>query len=340
MRRIIREEEPVRPSVRISTLGAAAATVSASRQTDPYQLRRLIRGDLGWIVMKALEKDRNRRYDSASAFASDIKHYLADEPVQACPPSVSYRPRKFVRRNRGRLTAVAVLGVAVLVALGGIGWAVEDRLMRRAKTANDLDLALDRAGLFQGQGKREDTRAALDQAELLASEGGPDAARDARLAALKERLAADAQDQAFIARFDEIRLGVQTRVDVERSQFTSHAAFPEIRDALRQYEIEVGVTPVSEAAARLARPKPVRQSLIAALDECARQSPKEDGQLHGWLLATLATSDNDPWRLRVRQAAVARTAKTLEQLSRFGIRIVPERPAGGGRPLLQQRHWP
>src|SRR5262245_25111388 len=94
VRRIVRVEEPARPSARLSTLGQAAATVSANRGSDPRALCRLVRGELDWIVMKALEKDRNRRYETASAFAADIQRYLADEPVLACPPSASYRLRK------------------------------------------------------------------------------------------------------------------------------------------------------------------------------------------------------------------------------------------------------
>ena len=87
LRRIIREEEPPKPSTRISTLGQAASTVSTQRKSDPRRLSQLFRGELDWIVMKALEKDRSRRYDTASAFAADVQHYLANEPVQACPPS-------------------------------------------------------------------------------------------------------------------------------------------------------------------------------------------------------------------------------------------------------------
>src|SRR5204862_254306 len=100
IRRIIREEEPPRPSTRLTTVGQAAETVSASRGSDARQLSRAIRGDLDWIVMKALEKDRSRRYETASAFAADVHRYLADQPVLARPPSVPYRLRKFARRNR------------------------------------------------------------------------------------------------------------------------------------------------------------------------------------------------------------------------------------------------
>src|SRR5947207_6012422 len=91
IRRIIREEEPAKPSTRMSTLGQASATVSANRQSDPRRLSQLFRGELDWIVMKALEKDRNRRYESASAFAADVQRYLNDEPVLACPPTMSYQ---------------------------------------------------------------------------------------------------------------------------------------------------------------------------------------------------------------------------------------------------------
>src|SRR5262249_3500962 len=101
IRRIIREEEPPKPSTRISTLGQAATTLSAQRKSDPKRLSQLCRGELDWIVMKALEKDRSRRYETASAFAADVQRYLNDEPVQACSPSAWYRLRKFVRRHRG-----------------------------------------------------------------------------------------------------------------------------------------------------------------------------------------------------------------------------------------------
>src|SRR6266704_4339622 len=100
IRRIIREEEPAKPSTRISTLGQAVVTVSANRKSDPRRLSQLFRGELDWIVMKAREKDRNRRYETASTLAADVQRYLDDEPVQACPPTALYRFRKLARRNR------------------------------------------------------------------------------------------------------------------------------------------------------------------------------------------------------------------------------------------------
>lgn len=120
MRRIIREEEPAKPSARISTLNRAATTVSANRKSDPSRLCQLFRGELDWIVMKALEKDRNRRYETAAAFAADVQRYLDDEAVEACPPSARYRFRKFARRNKAAFLTGAVLGVATLVAIGSL----------------------------------------------------------------------------------------------------------------------------------------------------------------------------------------------------------------------------
>lgn len=120
VRRIIREEEPARPSARVSTLNRAITTVTADRKNDPNRPRAMFRGELDWIVMKALEKDRNRRYDSAAAFAADVQRYLDDEAVEACPPSVIYRLRKFARRNKAGMVTAAVIGLVVLLAVGSL----------------------------------------------------------------------------------------------------------------------------------------------------------------------------------------------------------------------------
>src|SRR5207244_6320318 len=85
--RMIREEEPPKPSTRLSESGAALASISAQRHMEPAKLTKLVRGELDWIVMKCLEKDRNRRYETASGFAADVQCYLKDEAVQACPPA-------------------------------------------------------------------------------------------------------------------------------------------------------------------------------------------------------------------------------------------------------------
>ena len=112
IRRIIREEEPPKPSTRLSTLGRTLPTiVGQPRDASRRRLTELVRGELDWIVMKALEKDRSRRYETANGFATDVQRYLADEPVQACPPSAGYRLRKFARRNKRALATLPRLGM-------------------------------------------------------------------------------------------------------------------------------------------------------------------------------------------------------------------------------------
>jgi WD40 repeat protein/serine/threonine protein kinase len=117
--RMIKEEEPPRPSTRLSDSRETLVSISAQRHMEPAKLTKLMRGELDWIVMKCLEKDRDRRYESASALAADVQRYLHDEPVQACPPSTLYRLRKFARRNKAALltSSVVVLAVSLAVAV-------------------------------------------------------------------------------------------------------------------------------------------------------------------------------------------------------------------------------
>ncbi|HEX7448430.1 MAG TPA: tetratricopeptide repeat protein [Pirellulales bacterium] len=137
MRRIIREEEPPKPSTRISTVDRAAAVTCQKRQGDPHKLRRLFRGELDWLVMKALEKDRNRRYETANAFALDVQRFLNDEAVLACPPSAAYRLSKSIRRNKASV-GMAALALVFLVLMGsGIGWVVRDRAARESRLATE-----------------------------------------------------------------------------------------------------------------------------------------------------------------------------------------------------------
>ncbi|NIP27575.1 MAG: protein kinase [Phycisphaerae bacterium] len=117
MQRIILEEEPSRPSTKLSTLGDSLTYVAEHRKTEPGMLTKLIRGDLDWIVMKSLEKDRSLRYETIHDLAQDIRHHLNDEPVLAGPPSLSYKMQKFIRRNRIAVITGAIVMVAVVLAV-------------------------------------------------------------------------------------------------------------------------------------------------------------------------------------------------------------------------------
>jgi serine/threonine protein kinase/tetratricopeptide (TPR) repeat protein len=121
LRRIIREDEPPRPSTRVSTIEQAArSTIAERRGLEPHRLSLQLRGELDWIVMKALEKDRSRRYESASALAADVHRFLDDEPVQACPPSAGYRLQKFARRHKVALTIAGLVAAGLLLAVLGL----------------------------------------------------------------------------------------------------------------------------------------------------------------------------------------------------------------------------
>ena len=118
MLRVVREEEPPRPSTRLSSTDSRAS-IAAVRNTEPGTLSKLLRSELDWIVMKSLEKDRTRRYETANGFAADVQRYLSGEPVLAHPPSASYRIKKFVRKRRGPVLAAVLVLAALLAGFAG-----------------------------------------------------------------------------------------------------------------------------------------------------------------------------------------------------------------------------
>jgi len=149
MLRVIREQEPSKPSTKLST-AAGLPTLAANRGTEPAKLTKLVRGELDWIVMRALEKDRNRRYETANGFAMDVQRYLRDEPVEACPPSALYRFRKFARRNRRALLTASVVGLAVVLTAAGSGvliWRANQDL-HQALESEHLALERERRGAY------------------------------------------------------------------------------------------------------------------------------------------------------------------------------------------------
>jgi eukaryotic-like serine/threonine-protein kinase len=131
MLRIIREVEPHKPSTRLSTLGDTASRTAQQRRVDIRKLGLILRGDLDWIVMKCLEKDRARRYETANGLAADIHRHLNDEPVVASPPSTSYKLRKFVKRNRAQVIAGGVVAAALILGIVGtsvgMAWAINEK---------------------------------------------------------------------------------------------------------------------------------------------------------------------------------------------------------------------
>jgi tetratricopeptide (TPR) repeat protein len=184
MIRIIQEEEPSKPSTRLST-DEALPSLAALRQTDPKKLMALLRGELDWVVMKCLEKERDRRYETANGLARDVQRYLADEVVEARPPSAGYRLKKFVKRNKGQVIAAALVLFALLAGLAGTVWQALQAEQARADEASQ--------------------RAAAEENERKAV-AAADGERLAKLdAQAKERLANAAAKKEREARLEEER---------------------------------------------------------------------------------------------------------------------------------------
>jgi serine/threonine protein kinase/tetratricopeptide (TPR) repeat protein len=161
--RLIREEEPPRPSTRLSESKDTLPAISAQRHTEPAQLTKLVRGELDWIVMKALEKDRSRRYETANGLAMDVQHYLADEPVRACPPTAGYRLRKLVRRNKGPMLAVSLLLLALVAGVIGTSWGLVRA--NRAREAEAERAADEKKAKETAETREAETQAVLDFVE-------------------------------------------------------------------------------------------------------------------------------------------------------------------------------
>ncbi len=211
VRRLIREQEPQRPSTRISTMGMAATTVSEHRRTNPVELSNSLRHELDWIVMKALEKDRARRYETANDFARDIQRYLDDEPVEACPPSKIYRLKKFTRRNRTAVLATTAVGFALVLG----------------------------AGVAAGQAYRATKAETLAEEQLqIATEQQRLAKQQAQLAQKQKRLAEEAAEREG-----------KLRVDAEQATQQAEAARKQA-EAVTEYLVEAFRSPDPEKDGR------------------------------------------------------------------------------------------
>jgi len=173
MLRVVREEEPSRPSTKLST-AEALPSLSAMRGTEPKKLTGLLRNELDWIVMKALEKDRARRYETANGFAADVKRYLGGEAVQAHPPTTAYRLAKFVRRHRPQVIAASLVLLALVGGVAGTTWGMIEARDQRAEAVRQQEIARGEtaekekaraAEAERAEGERRAKREAEDQRE-------------------------------------------------------------------------------------------------------------------------------------------------------------------------------
>jgi len=194
MMRTIREDEPHKPSTRISTLGDTGTRTALERRVDLKKLGTLLRGDIDWIVMKCLEKDRTRRYETANGLAADIKRHLANEPVTAGAPSASYRLRKFVKRNRVQVLAGGAVVVALLLGVVAFAWQAKEASEQRdaAVLAKDAEAEQRRiADLARAEAVKQQGIAEAQEAEAKkqAEEARKQEAEAKKQAAIAEAVA-------------------------------------------------------------------------------------------------------------------------------------------------------
>jgi serine/threonine protein kinase len=288
--RMIREEEPPRPSARLSS-SDTLQSIAAARKTEPAKLAKLVRGELDWIVMKCLEKDRTRRYETANGLARDVQRYLADEPVEACPPSPWYRLRKTARRHKAGMAMAAgvVIGLAFISAV--LGWSVRDRATRREETARAVESALANASQLQEEGRWTDALRAAQRAEALIDLGGGSDE-------LRKRVQDAVTDLEMVERLDRIRL---EQTAVKDGHFDHGLGDALYERAFHDYDIEVDTPEPAEAAERV-RARSIRAELTAALDEWAyvRSLARKDDASWKRILAVARAADPDPWRNQLR----------------------------------------
>jgi hypothetical protein len=191
MLRVIKETEPPKPSTKLSH-SDTLPSIAAQRQMEPRKLTALVRGELDWIVMKALEKDRSRRYETASAFAMDVHRYLAGEPVLAAPASTMYRLRKFVRRHRGPVVAAGLVLLTLLGGIAGTTWGLVQAEQEQELAEQQQELAETKKQ--EAEGERDAKGRALE-AEKKAR-AGETKSRQQAFAALRS-MTADVVDKKF-----------------------------------------------------------------------------------------------------------------------------------------------
>jgi serine/threonine protein kinase/Flp pilus assembly protein TadD len=317
IRRIIREEEPPKPSTRLSESKDSLPSVSAQRHMEPAKLTKLVRGELDWIVMRCLEKERNRRYETANGLAMDVQRYLADEPVVACPPSAVYRLRKFAQRNKPALLTSAIVSAALLFAVGAVGWAVRDRearreeatkqeSARRATFEEEIRRALEESEDWYKRDELPEALAAVKRAEgLLATGGGSEHVR--------QRVRQWRADLNMVRRLEDIRLEM-TSVN-QWEAFDSPAASNAYHEAFQQYGVNLRVLSPDEAG-DLIRRSAVRDRLVAALDAWVEIYAPADFRGTERLLNVGRRADADPWRDRLREALLLKEFPALECLAR------------------------
>jgi serine/threonine protein kinase/tetratricopeptide (TPR) repeat protein len=341
---LIREAETPRPSARLSTL-AELPSIAAKRALEPARLSGLVRGELDWIVMKALDKDRSRRYETASALAHDIERYLHDEPVLACPPSAGYRLRKFVRRNKAVLMPGAVLALAVLLGAGGLGWVARDQAARRRETERGVTAALAQAERLLQEGDRQMDHperwqttvalagSAVQRAEELLAAGGATAALASRVRQASAAVDAARTDSSVLVELERIQLERAAVIDGHSQRAL---AAPRYAAVLQSYGVDLAAP--DEAVARV-RSSRLREGLLAALEDWwgITTDREESKRLAAVVNAVLG---QDRFRARWWTAVLRRDRVALAKMAGEAARDLPPGTLVNlSRPLMKLKEW-
>ena len=288
MQRIIREQEPAKPSTKLTTLGKTLADVARRRGSTPDLLRKAVRGDLDWVVMKSLEKDRGRRYETAHALGEDIRRHLDHEPVQAASPSALYRLKKLARKYEALLAAIAGILTGVFLTVGLATMYIRAEIQRR-RVQDEQDLST--AQTFYAKGQRQD---ALRQVEtiLASTTVGPQAQLlRARLLFETGRLDdAIAQLNELLTEPPEISGAAHLLLA------TAHAGKDPAKTRLHQQRAEASYPRTAEAYCLRALTANTPRATIRLLSEALELDPSHYPSYRARALAYYALGDYDAMR--------------------------------------------
>jgi tetratricopeptide (TPR) repeat protein/serine/threonine protein kinase len=325
MRRIIREVEPLKPSSRLCTLvGAERTSLAKARQIDEAKLNRLVEPELDWIVMKAIEKDRTRRYETANAFAQDIVRYLTDEPVSAGPPSVTYRMRKFARRNQRGLLSGAAAAAALLAGLavaGGIWldstFEKQERVTRALDLIGQAERRLERnaaADIDDDRHFREAREVERRVEESLSGIKSLDDGVRQRRESLQQAVASEERARKLVA---AIEGGVTKAISyLESAKTDAPAKARTLAAAFAEFGIPPFDRSADETVARItAERESLRDRILAGLEEWSDALEETNPEQAARLEDIIGRADTDPWRRELRQSIKSGDAAALAALA-------------------------
>jgi len=285
---------------------------------EPRPVRKVnkaVPADLETIVQKAMAKNPEERYATAQEMATDLRRFLRDEPILARPVTLPMRMRRWARRHRPVMLSAAVASLAALTVLAGsIGWIMRDRAARRARLTDGLNAAVEELHRLETEGLWPQAQAAAARAEALLNYGAADLAVAERVRGLLRELAEEQAEAALLESLEAIRL---RQADVRDDRFVLKYSRKEYEQAFVTRGLHRNaMAPEAAARALSRRPRPVRATLLAALDHWLILASFEKAPEKAWLTQVLALADSDPWRQNMRLARERNDHQAMVKLAR------------------------